>query len=79
MNALRTAARRSAARWQHFFGAWRPLAENVEAEAGHLHRLELDGESAATPFVAMLEVALFLLPVVVVVIAVSLVAARVLG
>jgi hypothetical protein len=35
-------------------------------EAGHLHELEVEGESAATPAIALVEVILFLIPVFVV-------------
>jgi hypothetical protein len=38
----------------------------VEAEAEHLHQIEQQGESGETPFIAILGVFLFLLPIFVV-------------
>jgi hypothetical protein len=55
------------------------MRHSVEAEAHHLHRLEVEGESPATPLVAILEVALFLLPIVVLVMAVSFLAGHFFG
>jgi hypothetical protein len=55
------------------------MRHSVEAEAHHLHRLEVEGESPATPLVAILEVALFLLPIVALVIAVAFLAAHYFG
>ena len=36
----------------------------IEAEVEHLHELEHEGSSAATPLVAILGIILFLLPIV---------------
>jgi hypothetical protein len=35
----------------------------IEAEASHLHEIEQTGESGETPFIAILGVVLFLLPI----------------
>ena len=52
---------------------------NLEEEAHHLHEVEVAGESPETPAIAILEVALFVLPIVVVVIAIAFVAAHFFG
>lgn len=39
----------------------------VEAEVEHLREIEREGESAETPFVAILGIVLFLLPIVAIV------------
>jgi len=39
---------------------------HLRDEAAHLHELEVEGESAATPAIALLEAILFLIPVFVV-------------
>ena len=40
------------------------LIHAVKEEAHHLHEIETEGKEGATPFIAILEVALFLLPIV---------------
>ena len=40
----------------------RPIRK-VEAEAHHLHEVEIVGDSGETPFIAILGVVLFLLPI----------------
>ena len=40
------------------------LIHAVKEEAHHLHEIEAEGKEGATPFIAILEVALFLLPIV---------------
>jgi hypothetical protein len=64
MSAFPTAARGAARRWR---GA-------LSTKAHRLHDVEEAGESAETPFIAILEVALFLLPIVVTVLALALIA-----
>ena len=51
----------------------------VKEEAHHLHEVEVAGDSPETPAIAILEVALFVLPVVLGVIAVAFVAAHFFG
>ena len=60
-------------------GALRGAPRKAEREAHHLHEVEVAGESPATPLIAILEVALFLLPLLVVLIAVAFVAGHYLG
>jgi hypothetical protein len=36
---------------------------HVRDEAAHLHEVEVEGESAATPVIALVKVVLFLIPV----------------
>ena len=45
-----------------FRWALRPIRK-VEAEAHHLHEIETVGDSGETPFIAILGVILFLLPI----------------
>jgi hypothetical protein len=50
----------------HAGGLWgRVLTpfRRVEAEAEHVHEIEQEGESGATPFIAVLGIFLFLLPI----------------
>ncbi len=50
----------------HYRRAWKWLAHpvrNVEAEAHHLHEVEQEGESGETPFIAILGIVLFLVPI----------------
>ena len=51
----------------------------IGREAHHLHEVEVDGRSPETPLIAILEVAVFLLPIVAVVLAVAFVAAHYFG
>jgi hypothetical protein len=45
--------------------AWlRHPVRKVEAEAHHLHEVEREGESGETPFIAILGIVFFLLPIV---------------
>ena len=55
------------------------MKHRVEAEAHHLHEVEVEGVSPATPLLATLRVALFLLPIVALVIAVAFLAAHFFG
>jgi hypothetical protein len=45
----------------------------IQAEAHHLHEVEVAGKSPATPFIAILEVALWLVPIVLTVLAIAFV------
>ena len=48
--------------------AWlRHPVREVEAEAHHLHEIEREGERGETPFIAILGMVIFLLPIVVLV------------
>jgi hypothetical protein len=51
----------------------------IKAEAEHLHEVEVAGKSPETPLIAILEVALFVLPIVAAVIAIAVVAAHYFG
>ena len=56
-----------------FHAASRPL-RRAEAEARHLHQIEREGEAAETPLIALLGLMLFLLPVFLVIVALTFVA-----
>jgi hypothetical protein len=58
------AARGAASHAGSLYRKWLRLpVRKVEAEAQHLLRIEEEGESGETPFIAMLGVALFLTPI----------------
>jgi hypothetical protein len=57
------AAKHAGSRYRRAF-AWvvRPVRK-LEAEARHLHEIEQEGESAEAPFIAILGIVLFLVPI----------------
>ena len=69
MSALPTAAKAAARRWRRA----------LRVDAHHLHEVEVAGESAETPLIAIIEVALFVLPIVALVLALALIAAHYFG
>lgn len=69
MSALPTAAKGTARSWRRA----------LHSDARHLHQVEVAGESPETPLIAILEVALFLLPIAAVMLGVALVAAHYFG
>ena len=64
MAAGRDAARHAGTLYRKAFGSLRHPLREIEAEAGHLLEIEREGESAATPLIAILGVVLFLAPIV---------------
>ena len=62
MSTGKRAMSHAGARYRRLFGAFRHPVQAVEAEASHLHQIEEAGESGETPFIAILGVFLFLLP-----------------
>jgi Xaa-Pro aminopeptidase len=62
--AVRDAARHAGTLYRKAL-AWlrRPVRE-VKAEVHHLHEVEREGESGETPFIAILGIVIFLLPIV---------------
>ena len=71
MAAVRDAARHAGRRYRGTFARLRHPVRAVEAEAEHLVEVERVGESGETPFIALLGVVLFLLPIVALLLAVS--------
>jgi nitrogen fixation/metabolism regulation signal transduction histidine kinase len=67
MPAARDAARHAGTLYRRGFGRVRRPVRAVEAEVEHLREIEREGESAETPFVAILGIVLFLLPIVAIV------------
>jgi hypothetical protein len=67
MAAGKDAVLHARARYGKTFARFRHPLRKIEAEAEHLREIERAGESAETPFVAILGIILFLLPIVVVV------------
>ena len=64
MGAGRQAVRRAGARYRRVLGKARHPVQEIEAEAEHLIEIEKKGESGETPFIALLGIVLFLLPIV---------------
>jgi hypothetical protein len=58
-------------RYQRLFSAFRHPVHGIEHEAEHLHAIEREGESGETPFIALLGLILFLLPIVIVFLAIA--------
>jgi hypothetical protein len=61
----------------HYRRVWDWVAHPVrktEAEAHHLHEVEQEGESGETPFIAILGIVLFLLPIFLVMLGLALLA-----
>lgn len=63
MAAGSDAARHAGTLYGRLFAALRLRARKIEAEAEHLHDVERAGESGETPFIAILGLFLFLLPI----------------
>jgi hypothetical protein len=64
-------ARHAAGLYRRSWAAVRRRAREVEAEAEHLREVEAVGEAPETPFIAILGVVLFLLPIVALLLAIS--------
>lgn len=64
MAAGRDAATHAATLYRRMFAALRLRVREIEAEAGHLRRVEQAGESGETPFIAILGLLFFLIPIV---------------
>jgi hypothetical protein len=50
----------------HYGGAWNWVkhpVRNAKDEAHHLHQVEQEGDSGETPFIAILGIVLFLVPI----------------
>jgi hypothetical protein len=64
MAAGRDAARHAGTLYRKAFARLRHPVREVEAEVDHLREVEREGESGETPFIAILGIILFLLPIV---------------
>ena len=62
MSVSRQAAGRAGGHYRRVLGRHHPVLA-IEAEAHHLHEIEERGESGATPLITLLGVAMFLLPI----------------
>jgi hypothetical protein len=64
MAAGRHAARHAGSLYRKAFSRLRHPVREIEAEVEHLVEVEREGESGETPFIALVGVILFLLPIV---------------
>jgi len=62
MAVARDAATHAGKRYRRTFAWLRHPARNVEAEAEHLRQVEQTGEAGETPFIVILGLVFFLLP-----------------
>jgi hypothetical protein len=67
MAAGQEAARHAGTLYRNVFSRLRHPVREVEGEFDHLREVERKGESAETPFIAILGIILFLIPIVLVV------------
>jgi hypothetical protein len=74
MAARRYAATHAGSLYRKVFGVVRRPVQGIEAEAEHLHEVERKGESETTPFIAIVGIILFLVPIFLVILGVSLAA-----
>jgi hypothetical protein len=63
MAAGRNAAAHAASRYRKLLAPLRHPVRELEAEVEHLREVEQEGESGETPFIAILGLILFLLPI----------------
>ena len=71
MSAGRDAARHAGTLYRRTYNRLRHPVREIEAEVEHLREVEREGESGETPFIAILGVVLFLLPIVALVLGLS--------
>jgi hypothetical protein len=71
MAAWRDAVRHAGSLYRRAFAFFRSSTRKVEAEAEHLHAIEEAGESGETPFIAILGLFLFLVPIFLLIVGVS--------
>jgi hypothetical protein len=64
MAAGKDAARHAGTLYRKAFGSLRRPVRGIEAEAEHLLEVEREGQSEATPFIAILGIVAFLTPIV---------------
>lgn len=63
MSVGREAVRHAGGRYRRLVAPLRHPVKSIEAEAHHLHEIEQAGESGETPFIALLGIVLFVLPI----------------
>jgi hypothetical protein len=74
MAAGRDAATHAGSLYRKVFSFLRRPVQGIEAEAEHLIDVEREGESEATPFIAIVGIILFLIPIFLVILGLSLAA-----
>jgi hypothetical protein len=73
------ATRHAASLYRRLYGAAVRPAHALEAEATHLHDVERRGQSGETPFIAVLGLVMFLVPIFLVMLGLALLAAYLIG
>ena len=79
MAAATEATRHAATLYRRLYRAAVRPTHALEAEATHLHHVEHGGESGETPFLAVLGLVLFLVPIFLVMLGLALLAAYLVG
>jgi hypothetical protein len=79
MTASRGAATHAGDLYRKSFGFLRHPVRKTEAEAAHLHEVEREGDSGETPFIAILGLLLFLIPIFLVIVGISFAAYSIAG
>jgi hypothetical protein len=77
--ASTSATGHAASLYRRLFAAALRSPHRVEAEAHHLHDVERAGESGEAPFIAMLGLILFLIPIFLIMLGLALLAAWLIG
>jgi hypothetical protein len=77
--AATSPTRHAASLYRRLFAAALRPAHSVEAEAQHLHDVERTGASGETPYIAMLGLLLFLVPIFAAMLGLALLAAWLVG
>jgi hypothetical protein len=74
MSSSRAAATHAGTLYRKALGFLRRPVQGIEAEAEHLLEVEREGESETTPFIAIVGIILFLAPIFLLILGVSLAA-----
>ena len=74
MGVSADATKRAGGHYSRVWTRFRHPVRNAKEEAHHLHEIEQEGESGETPFIAILGIILFLVPVFLVMLGLALAA-----
>jgi hypothetical protein len=79
MSMGREAVRHAGGRYRRLLAPLRHPVESIEAEAHHLVEIEQAGEAGETPFIVLIGIVLFLLPIVLVILGLAFGAYYIIG